>query len=246
LRLQTLTKVPESGTFKVEDLPEWNFDGSSTGQAPGDNSDVYLRPVAIYPDPFRGAPNILVITECWDPDGTPNKYNYRHECAKLMEAHKEHKPWFGLEQEYTLLDQLDRPYGWPQGGFPGPQGPYYCGVGTGKVYCRDIVEAHYKACLFAGVKISGTNAEVMPAQWEFQVGPCEGIEREYCASLLLRILLMFKQLVINSGSPVSSSTVSLRSLVPRSPSTPSQFQVTGTELVFTATSPVRRCANLVA
>ena len=70
-----------------------------------------------------------------------------------------------------------QPYGWPVGGFPGPQGPYYCGVGTGKVYCRDIVEAHYKACLYAGIKISGTNAEVMPAQWEFQVGPCEGIER---------------------------------------------------------------------
>jgi glutamine synthetase len=118
----------------------------------------------------------LVITECWDPDGTPNKFNHRHEAAKLMEAHKAHKPWFGLEQEYTLLDTHDRPYGWPVGGFPGPQGPYYCGVGTGKVYCRDIVEAHYKACLFAGVKISGTNAEVMPAQWEFQVGPCEGIE----------------------------------------------------------------------
>lgn len=127
---------------------------------------------------MRGAPNILVITECWDPDGTPNKFNYRHECAKLMEAHKEHKPWFGLEQEYTLLDMSDRPYGWPAGGFPGPQGPYYCGVGAGKVYCRDIVEAHFKACLYAGVKISGTNAEVMPAQWEFQVGPCEGIECE--------------------------------------------------------------------
>jgi glutamine synthetase len=173
---KTLTKVPKDGQFKVEDLPEWNFDGSSTDQAPGDNSDVYLRPVALYPDPFRGAPNILVITECWDPDGTPNKFNHRHEAAKLMEAHKSHKPWFGLEQEYTLLDLLDKPYGWPQGGFPGPQGPYYCGVGAGKVYCRDIVEAHYKACLYAGVKISGTNAEVMPAQWEFQVGPCEGIE----------------------------------------------------------------------
>ena len=93
-----------------------------------------------------------------------------------MDAHKEHEPWFGLEQEYTLLDMSDRPYGWPTNGFPGPQGPYYCGVGAGKVYCRDIVEAHYKACLFSGVKISGTNAEVMPAQWEFQVGPCEGIE----------------------------------------------------------------------
>ena len=56
------------------------------------------------------------------------------------------------------------------------QGPYYCGVGAGKVVGRDIVEAHYKCCLYAGLKISGTNAEVMAAQWEFQVGPCTGIE----------------------------------------------------------------------
>lgn len=125
---------------------------------------------------MRGDPNILVLCECWDPDGTPNKYNHRHEAAKLMETHKAQEPWFGLEQEYTLLDMSDRPYGWPVNGYPGPQGPYYCGVGTGKVFCRDIVEAHYKACLNAGVKISGTNAEVMPAQWEFQVGPCAGIE----------------------------------------------------------------------
>ena len=37
------------------------------------------------------------------------------------------------------------------------------------------MEAHYRACMYAGIKIAGTNAEVMPAQWEFQVGPCEGI-----------------------------------------------------------------------
>lgn len=54
-------------------------------------------------------------------------------------------------------------------------GPYYCGVGADKAYGRDIVEAHYRACLYAGVLICGTNAEVMPSQWEFQVGPCEGI-----------------------------------------------------------------------
>ncbi|KAI9826672.1 MAG: hypothetical protein M1819_007306 [Sarea resinae] len=160
----------------VDELPEWNFDGSSTEQAPGDNSDVYLRPVAFYPDPFRLGDNILVLCETWDSDGSPNKFNYRHEAAKLMEAHAKHHFWFGLEQEYTLLNEVDWPYGWPKGGFPGAQGPYYCGVGTGRVYCRDIVEAHYKACLYSGIAISGTNAEVMPAQWEFQVGPCEGID----------------------------------------------------------------------
>ena len=146
------------------------------GQAPGHDSDVYLKPVVMFPDPFRRGDNILVLAECYNSDGTPNKFNYRAECAKLMEKYAEHEPWFGLEQEYTLFDALGKPYGWPVGGFPGPQGPYYCGVGTGKVYARDIVEAHYKACLYTGVKISGINAEVMPSQWEFQVGPCVGIE----------------------------------------------------------------------
>ena len=171
---QTLRKVPKS----IDDLPEWNFDGSSTEQAPGDNSDVYMRPVAMYPDPIRGGDNVMVMTECWNADGTPNKYNYRHEAARLMDANAKQKIWFGLEQEYTLLGLNGWPYGWPADGYPGPQGPYYCGVGTGRVYCRDIIEAHYKACLYAGIQISGINAEVMPAQWEFQIGPCEGIERK--------------------------------------------------------------------
>jgi glutamine synthetase len=170
-KCKTMNKKPE----KVSDLPEWNFDGSSTGQAPGHDSDVYLRPVAFYPDPFRLGDNVLVMCETYSSDGSPNKYNYRHDAAIVLEKHAEHEFWFGLEQEYTLLDAQGWPYGWPKNGFPAPQGPYYCGVGTGKVFCRDIVEAHYKACMYAGINISGTNAEVMPAQWEYQVGPCAGI-----------------------------------------------------------------------
>lgn len=97
----------------------------------------------MFKDPFRGGDNILVLCECYDNDGTPNRSNYRAACKKVMDAAASHEPWFGLEQEYTLFDADGQVYGWPKMGFPGPQGPYYCGVGAGKVFARDFIEAHY-------------------------------------------------------------------------------------------------------
>ncbi|ORX62043.1 hypothetical protein DM01DRAFT_1365407 [Hesseltinella vesiculosa] len=175
-QLRSKTKTVESVPQKASDLPEWNFDGSSTGQAEGHDSDVLMQPVALYNDPFRGGNNKFAICELFNPDGTPHKTNHRHACAKIMSAHADQKPWFGIEQEYMLFDpETSKPYGWPKHGFPEPQGKYYCGVGAGKIFGRDIVEAHYRACLHAGVNISGVNAEVAPGQFEYQVGPCEGI-----------------------------------------------------------------------
>ncbi|KAH8920470.1 putative GLN1-glutamate--ammonia ligase [Atractiella rhizophila] len=176
--LRCKTTTLDSAPKSIADLKEWNFDGSSTGQAQGHDSDVYLRPAAVFKDPFRRGDNILVLAETYNADGTPNRTNYRYSAKKVMDQPetKKEEPWFGIEQEYTLFGNDGNPFGWPKGGFPGPQGPYYCGVGTGKVFARDIVEAHYRCCLYAGVKISGINAEVMPSQWEFQVGPCEGID----------------------------------------------------------------------
>ncbi|VTJ57084.1 Hypothetical predicted protein [Marmota monax] len=175
LRLRCKTRTLDSEPKSVEELPAWNFDGSSTFQSEGSNSDMYLVPAAMFRDPFRKDPNKLVFCEVFKYNRKPAETNLRHTCKRIMEMVSNQHPWFGMEQEYTLMGTDGHPFGWPSNGFPGPQGPYYCGVGADKAYGRDIVEAHYRACLYAGVMITGTNAEVMPAQWEFQIGPCEGI-----------------------------------------------------------------------
>lgn len=177
--LRSKTKTLEKPPTGVEDLPIWNFDGSSTGQAPGKDSEVYLKPVAIFQDPFRGKPHIIVLNECCLPDGkfTPIPTNTRRYASERFAQKKELIPWFGIEQEYTLFNMDGHtPLGWPVGGYPRPQGPFYCSAGAENSYGRRIAESHYFACLYAGIKVSGTNAEVMPGQWEYQVGPCVGIE----------------------------------------------------------------------
>lgn len=170
-KTRTLEFVPNS----PDELPEWNYDGSSTGQAPGNRSEVIIKPRAIFKDPFRLGNNIIVMCDCWDTEGKPIATNTRYPASLIMDQAKDHKPWFGMEQEYTIFTMNGHPFGWPSDGTPGPQGPYYCSVGADRCFGRDLSECLYRCCLYAGVKISGSNAEVMPGQWEFQIGPCEGI-----------------------------------------------------------------------
>jgi len=174
--------LPAEKANDVSSLPKWNFDGSSTDQAPGDDSEVILKPQRIFKDPFRpredGEANILVMCDTYTPAGDPLPTNQRAVAQAAFEGNEDQEIWFGMEQEFTLFNLDERtPLGWPEGGMPSrPQGPYYCSVGPENSFGRHITDAMYKACLYAGIEISGTNGEVMPGQQEYQVGPCVGIE----------------------------------------------------------------------
>ena len=171
--LRSKTKVLEDGS----DLPIWGFDGSSTNQAPGENSDCVLRPVYSCPDPISGGDNKLVMCEVLLPDMSPHPTNNRAACAEVASKFENQESWFGIEQEFTLFEADGKqPLGFPEGGFPEAQGPYYCSVGANHNFGRDVSEAHATACIDAGIGIAGTNAEVMPGQWEFQVGPLGPLE----------------------------------------------------------------------
>jgi glutamine synthetase len=166
--LRSKTKILNHPTT---DLPIWGFDGSSTNQAPGKASDCVLKPVFSCADPLRGGSNLLVLCEVLLTDFSPHPTNSRASLVAVAEKFADQESLFGIEQEYTLF-KGSRPLGFPdQTGYPGPQGPYYCGVGSDDIYGRPLVEAHLDACLNAGLSLSGINAEVMPGQWEFQVGP---------------------------------------------------------------------------
>ena len=162
LRGKTMIQSDFSG--KLEDCPTWSFDGSSTEQADGSDSDCLLKPVAIIPDPDRKHA-YLVMTEVLNADGSPHESNGR---ATIEDDDDDF--WFGFEQEYFLWDPTTNlPPGFPHGGFPRPQGPYYCSVGAMNAYGREVVEEHLDICLEAGLNVEGINGEVAAGQWEFQV-----------------------------------------------------------------------------
>ncbi len=161
--LRGKTKIVKDFGGTLEECPMWSFDGSSTEQAEGNSSDCLLKPVAIYPDPQRKN-GYIVMTEVLNADGSAHESNMR---ALIDDDDDDF--WFGFEQEYFLWDtETNLPLGFPVGGYPAPQGPYYCSVGAKNAYGREIIEEHLDVCLEAGLNVEGINGEVAAGQWEFQ------------------------------------------------------------------------------
>jgi len=186
-KIFSCNKFVEANQYHIDNYPNWNYDGSSTGQAEGTHSEVVLIPRSVYTNPFHIkktnaniSTSVLVLCETYDKDGNPLSSNTRHMAAKTFSSDeaKQEKPWFGIEQEYFLFPLSPETMGRYRGpnGEIRPQGDFYCSVGATRAYEREVVEEHMFACIDAGLKISGINAEVAPAQWEYQIGPCEGIE----------------------------------------------------------------------
>ena len=195
---------------RLSEFPDWGFDGSSTWQAHGSHSDCILKPVYYCKNPLRETPgcHYLVMCEVYESDHQPHATNSRNKLRELMNQANGADPWIGFEQEYTLFEHT-RPLGWPnKGGFPAPQGPFYCGVGASRVFGRKIVEEHLELCRKAGLSIYGINAEVMPGQWEFQIG-YRGIEGEKCDPLTMSDQLWIARYLLNMVSEKHSVIVSL-------------------------------------
>lgn len=181
--LRSKIKVIDSNNIMtIERCPIWNFDGSSTNQSEGHFSDVILKPVRLYNNPFFddklvNSKSYLVLCECYTTDMKPHVTNLRAKCVETNTLMIEHECLFGIEQEYVIFERNGKPYKWLSNENPsiGEQGPYYCSIGGDRNFGREISNTHLMYCLQSGVHICGTNSEVMASQWEFQIGTCDPV-----------------------------------------------------------------------
>lgn len=166
-KLRSKTKILDHNHYTLENLPKWNFDGSSTNQAPGNDSEVILRPVALYVDPFRSNSH-LVLCDTWLPNGKPHPTNTRVNAVTIFNTALHLQPMFGIEQEF-FLSSNHIPIGYKGDDITPPQKLYYCGLGGDHAIGRECIELILQHCLKAGLQLTGMNAEVAPSQWEIQV-----------------------------------------------------------------------------
>lgn len=188
INLRSKARTLNQKISHISEIPEWNCDGSSTYQAPVTQSELVLKPVAFFRDPFRKGDNILVMCDTWIwKDNTcekliPANTNFRHFAKKIFATPQieTEEPLIAFDQEYNFVSQstkfTKKPLGWPRNGFPGSEGPYYCSVGADVTFGRPIADLHFNACNYAGLKVTEFNSEIMPGQWKYRVGPVSGID----------------------------------------------------------------------
>lgn len=185
-RSKTMVRELPAKVWRIDEvyemLDDWNYDGSSTGQASGNDSEVLIRPVKVCKDPFSTSSNsYLVLCDTWLPDGSPHPTNTREIAKKIFSKHGHSKPIYGMEQEF-FLSVSGIPIAWktiscgcvhptstslknPKK----PQGDYYCGGGGDNSFGRECIRKAFDRCLSSGLHLTGMNAEVAPSQWEFQI-----------------------------------------------------------------------------
>lgn len=175
LRSKTRTLRTSGRHLSCEEIPIWNYDGSSTFQLSSDeNTEIILKPCRAYTNPLRDIPktnNIIVLCDTYDINNKDIPTNTRYNANLIFDKGADKEPWFGLEQEYYMVPH----FGQKNTSINLPEDKHYCGIGLDNTQ-RQIAEQHLTACIRAGITISGLNAEVSESQWEFQIGPCEGIK----------------------------------------------------------------------
>lgn len=169
----------------INNIPEWNYDGSSTGQAEIEHSEVKLIPVKVYRHRDNQLFPYLVLCETHN---TAKDTRCHHNAAKeIFDKYSDHQPMFGLEQEFFMLDTKTVPSNIPEINLK-CSGEYYCGNGRGSARTRDFLLEVMYLCDYLNIKLTGMNYEVAPGQAEFQV--CN-IGLDACYDLLiLRYLLV--------------------------------------------------------
>lgn len=166
------TRIVKFDILKVDEIPIWNCDGSSTGQAKSDgNTEVILVPSKYFLNPLINPNDVncnsfIVLCETFDINMVPLQSNHRTKAVKIFNKCLHEEPWFGIEQEYIMIHKNETPI---------LEGRHYCGTQLNSIE-RIVAEEHMVACLNANIKYAGLNSEVTQGQWEYQVGPCEGIE----------------------------------------------------------------------